>query len=593
MDRTVIAAIVLALTSTLAIAQSPAPPQPRDAAPRAAARTGTAVIRGRVFAADSGQPVRRAFVMLMPAGPVSLPPAIGGQPIEPRRDASAPPQPRNVATDASGRFEFTGLAAGVYRLRVMPAPHSAQYLGTAYGSRSAMEPGQAIELKDGQEFEANVGLMRGGAVTGRILDEMGEPVARVGVFVSRLNPMTGTYLRAGGGFIQSDDLGRYRVYGLEPGDYLVAAEARSMGGPPLEGVEAEGFVTTYHPSATQDREASRVRVRSGADAEGIDIQLVRTRTFRITGLVMDSKGQIVTRPNAQLAKQSPGGGFSSNGVSVDPQGRFTVRDVAPGEYLFVVRPGSPGEMMPPSASPPPATQQSLEYASVPLAVVADIENLVVVTQPAASVTGQVVFTDGAAENVNPASLRVTTQPGSRMMMMGPPPNTSVGADYQFTLSNLFGPSFIRLVGLRREWALRAVMLGTTDITDTPVEFKKEHSGQLQILVSTRAAAIEGVVTGDDGNPVDQAMVLILPEDKNSWRMGSPRMRTAISSKDGKFTAGGLIGGRYHAIALPYRTMLQPDIPPEFFESLIPSATRVVVSDDERRVVDLRLAKRSD
>jgi hypothetical protein len=37
-------------------------------------------------------------------------------------------------------------------------------------------------------------------------------------------------------------------------------------------------------------------------------------------------------------------------------------------------------------------------------------------------------------------------------------------------------------------------------------------------------------------------------------------------------------------------VMTPDLPPEFFEGLAKDATRVVVAEDERRVVDLRVSR---
>jgi hypothetical protein len=338
-------------------------------------------------------------------------------------------------------------------------------------------------------------------------------------------------------------------------------------------------MTTFHPSALGESDAARVRVRAAADVDGIDIQLVRTRAYRISGTIMDSQGRPVTRPMAMLARLNPAGGFSTNGVSLDPQGRFTVRNVAPGEYTLIVRPQF-GEPLTETAKTPP------EYASVPVTVTADVEDLVVVTQPGITVGGQVVFMDG--EGRPAGTVRVSVQSGNRLPMFGPMPGATVGEDWRFTLANLAGPVLIR-AGLPDGWALKGVMLGSTDITDTPVEFRKDHSGHLQILVTTRASSVEGTVTGDDGRPVDQAQVLVFPEESTSWRAGSPRVRMASSGKDGRFLVTGLVGGRYHAVAFPFRSvMLTPDLTPDFFDRAAREATQLVVSDDERRTVDLRL-----
>ena len=551
--------------------------QPRDARPTAA-RPGGAAIRGRVYSAETGAPIRRASVTLMVLA-TSVEPA-----------GSVPSRPQTTATDASGRFEFLGLSSGAYRLRVAPPSHTGQYLPGVYGAGTDVtDSGRTIELKDGEQFaEADVALRRGGAIVGRIVDDSGEPLTRVTVYPSRILPGSGSSQRSGAGIVQTDDLGRYRIYGLEPGDYIVSAEARGMGGPPTDTVESEGYLTTFHPSTANEREASRVRVRAAADTDGVDIQVIRTRTFRITGTVTDSQGRLIARPNGQLVKQQGGGSMSASGFSVDAQGRFTIRDVVPGDYTLVVRPTGSFDVAVPESRP-----ANREYASVPLTVASDIDNVVVVTQPGVTIAGEIVFSDGQPGGAA-GTIRVTTQPSNRMLMVGPLPSATPGADNRFTLSDLFGPQLVRVSLTRRDWALKAITLGATDITDLPVEFKKEHSGHLRIEVTTRAAMIEGVVTGDDGAPVEQAMILIFPEDSQSWRFGSPRVRMVTSMKDGRYTAGGLVAGRYFALAAPFRSMaMTPDTPPEFFESLARDATRLVVAADERRVVDLRLTKRAE
>ena len=568
------------------------PTPPRDAAPQTRP-AGTAAIRGRVFNPDTGAPIRRAAVTLMSVNPMPLTPPTGppsGQAIV-RNPAAGPAGggPRTVRSDANGAFEFTKLAAGSYRIRVSPSANLGGYLALAYGAESSREPGKVIELKDGQEFnEANIALQRGGAITGRIVDDSGDPLSRVNVYVSRQFPGSATFQRTGGGLNQSDDHGRYRIYGLEPGDYIVTAESRGMGGPPIDSAETDGFIPTHHPSTGQQNEASRVKVRAGADVEAVDIMMIRTRTFRITGTVVDSQGAAPSgRINAQLVMPEGSGFSGSSGVSFDGQGRFTIRDVVPGAYTLIIRPGY-GEPATPNGPP---TLLRGEYASVPLSVSSDIENLVVVTQPGVSVSGTVVFADGDP-TTKPESMRVMVQPSSiRMPMFGPMPSATVGADLTFTLTDLHGPLFLRPLIPSRTWALQAIMLGATDITDTPVEFRKEHSGHLQIVVSTRAAAIEGVVTGDDGAPAEQMMVLVFPEDKASWRGASPRMRSGLSAKEGKFTITGLAAGRYYTVAMPARNFgMSPETSSEFFETLARDATRVVVAQDERRVVDLRVTR---
>ena len=566
---------MLAHILLLAVATQVPQITPRDPATRSE-RTGSGAIRGRVVAGDTGAPMRRAIVNLISA--------------QPNQRVSS----RNVSTDAEGRFEFASLPPGSYRLRANPGPYRSQYLASAYGGRRPSDMGRTIDLASGQQFEqADIAMIRGGVIPGRVTDDFGEPVTRAMIFASRIMPgSSSTTLRRTGASAQTDDQGRFRLFGLEPGDYVVAAETRGFGGPQVEG-ESEGFATTYYPSATNEREAGRVRVSGTGDAGEVEIQLVRTRTFRITGTVMNSKGQVVPNPNVMLMRPMVGGGFGSGGVNRGTDGKFMIRDVVPGEYRLLVR---PMQMGPPQPDQSGAKGARPEYATMPLSVASDIDDLVIITQPGVSIVGRVVFAEGTPATL--PSMRVQTQPGDpNMPMMGPSPSATTGPDGQFTLSDLFGPLLLRgfLAGgpsaTMPTYTLKAVMLGGTDITDTPVEFKPEHSRHVEIVLTSRASTLEGTVTDDNGAPADDVMVVLIPEDKTSWRVGSPRLRIATLQKEGRFSAQRVLAGRYHVIAVPREGFyLSPDTDPAVFEQMVKDATTVTLNEDEKRTVDLRVIR---
>jgi hypothetical protein len=87
---------------------------------------------------------------------------------------------RSTSTDESGRFEFKDLPNGPFQLQA----GKAGYVTMAYGQRRPTESGRPIELADGQRMDAvQFNLPRGGVVTGRITDELGEAVAGLEVRV--------------------------------------------------------------------------------------------------------------------------------------------------------------------------------------------------------------------------------------------------------------------------------------------------------------------------------------------------------------------------------------------------------------------------
>jgi hypothetical protein len=551
---------MICLALPLLLLQSP--PPPRDAP---APKTGTAAIRGQVIAADTNLPLRGVVVTV--SGP-----ALG----EPGR--------RAVATDAQGRFSVTALPAGAYRVHGSPGAFRGQYLGLQYGARRNGELGDRIELADGQRFDgANIALPRGGTISGRVVDEFGEVVTRVSVFVSRMRP-GGVAFHRGGMPTYTDDRGQFRLYGLEPAEYIVGAEARGSSWPAPDG-PSEGYMTTYHPSSLVEREATRVRVAAAQDVADIEIRLVRTRTFRISLTVMDSQGRPVSNAHPNLYNSSYGGSGGSS--SSNEPGKFTIRDVVPGDYRLVVQPfsGIHGET---------ADRRRPEYAEVPLTVNSDIDDLVVVTQPGTTIRGEVVFAEGAPA-VPPSGLQVMVQPSDRTSpALAPTPSVTVGTDLQFTFRDIWGSFYVRSVMRSPTYTLKAVMLGDTDISDTAVRFTPEHDGKLRVVLTSRSSVVEGVVRDEKGEPVGSATVVMFPEEKSSWRSGSLRLRFAMTGKDGKFALRGVLAGRYYAAAVQQgeQVYLGAEAGPEAFEAVTKDAVLVSVGEDEKRALDLQVGRRA-
>ena len=537
-------------------------PVPRDVPPPQV-KTGTAAIHGRVTAADTNQPLRGAVVWLTGGPPTTNP-------------------GRSTATDARGRFAFTGLVAGTYRVRAGPGNLRGQYLPLTFGARRNNEPGDPIELKDGDRFDrANVALPRGAAISGRVVDEFGDPVTRASVFPVRVRAGVVAFQR-GGMAGATDDLGQFRIFGLEPGEYIIGAEMRMMSGPPVEG-PSDGFMITYHPSTSVEREAARLKVAAAEDLAGIEIRLVRTRTFRVSGTLIDSHGRPVSNAGGSLFRLDRADGSVGSSIMLEP-GKFTIRDVPPGDYRFFVQPYS-------SAAADPARPQRREYADVPVTVMSNIDDLVVVTQPGTTITGQVVFAEGAPATP-PSGLRVMVQPADRTMpTRGPWTTAVVDANLQFTVTDLFGPNYVRTTIAGGAYALKAVMLGDTDISDTPVRFLPEHNGQLRVVLTSRGSVLEGIVRDEKGEPAAGATVVAIPEEKSSWRTGALRLRFTMTPKDGKFTLRGLLPGRYYVAAVQgEQVYLGAEAGPEMFEAVTKAAAVVVIGEGEKRALDLQVVK---
>jgi uncharacterized protein (DUF2141 family) len=165
---------------------------------------GTGSISGVVVTEGAGTAVRRARVTLT-GGEIRT--------------------PRAVVTNDDGQFGFVALPAGRYTMTASKAG----YVNITYGAKRSGRPGTPIQLADGQKLEkANINLPKGSVVTGIVVDENGEPSPGTQVRVMRYVMRTGEKTLEQSGQDQTDDRGIYRVYGLQPGEYLVSASPRNM-----------------------------------------------------------------------------------------------------------------------------------------------------------------------------------------------------------------------------------------------------------------------------------------------------------------------------------------------------------------------------
>ena len=138
---------------------------PRDNAQPA--KAGTATLRGHVVAADSGQPLRKAQVRVF---------------------APDLRENRMTTTEGDGKYEFKELPAGRYTVMAQKG----SYVNLQYGQLRPFEPGKPLEVLGGQTLEKiDFALPKGGVMTGRILDEFGEPLADAQVAAQRYQNIGG------------------------------------------------------------------------------------------------------------------------------------------------------------------------------------------------------------------------------------------------------------------------------------------------------------------------------------------------------------------------------------------------------------------
>jgi hypothetical protein len=518
--------------------------------------TGTSIIRGRVVAADTGAPIRRAQVRAM-AGEIR--------------------ESRMASTDAQGRFELRDLPAARWDLTASKAG----FVTLRYGQRRPFESGRPLELGEGETMaKAEFALPRGAVVTGKIVDEFGDPVAGARVVVMRYQSFQGTRRLVPTGFgNETDDTGAYRLYGLAPGDYYVSATLRPQGFGD-DSSDTTGYAPTYYPGTGNMSEAQRISVPLGQEVTGISFALLPTKTVRVTGTVVDSRGEplangfvmlhesIETNPGVMMMTRSAG--------RVRPNGSFTISNVSPGSYNLVVNAGGPdGE----------GAVTSITVGNE------DLSGVSLVTNKGASITGTLVAAEGTVAKLPATGLQIMAQPARFEPMVGFSPGR-VETDGTFRVTGLRGRRLFRVTNLPPSWTLKAVLLNDSDITDTPIEFKgNDETSGLQIVVTDKVSEVNGKVTDAKGQPTRDYTVIIFPEDSARWSFPSRFVRSGRADQQGLFKIRGLPpDSEYLAVAVDYLEEGEGG-DPEFLDEMKARASKFGLGDGEVKALDLKLIQR--
>jgi protocatechuate 3,4-dioxygenase beta subunit len=235
----------------------------------------TASISGTVSQASTQAPLKNVEVSILHN--------LAEQTAEGEDERSAPEL--TVKTDEKGHFEFSKLAPGPYFIRASRA-------GLMLKSHHWQE-GVLVTLEAGKNQTLDLLMLPTAVIAGQVLNEDGEPMQHVPVMVMRY-----IYTTTGRQLVQadsasSDDEGRFRLFGLQPGHYLVAAS-------PMEGANGmmafvggsssadsskqnqSVYTTTYYPNERSPERATPIVVKAG-DTGQANFTLTRVRAYSVSG----------------------------------------------------------------------------------------------------------------------------------------------------------------------------------------------------------------------------------------------------------------------------------------------------------------------
>ncbi len=511
-------------------------------------------LQGRVIVAETGRALHRARVRLSGTG-----------------NANAGLR-RETLTNQDGRYRFDNLPPGRYMI------HSSRagFVGMQAGQKHPNDRTQFWNVSPGQVQQLDFALPRGSVVAGRLTDDAGEPLAGAQVTTLRvLYSSSGARLQPWyspfGGW--TDDRGAFRLAGLTPGTYVVAAQIQSD-------VSGESYATTYYPGTRNLSEAQRFHIGL-SDEVTANFSMMMTRQVRVTGEVQSSRGEPLQGFRALLRTETS---LGTKGAQVrEGTGKFEFAGIAPGSYTLDV--STTGDYMPDLRKP-------TEFASVPIEVGdEDISGLLITTGHGTTVGGRVSYDGTAARIATPRQrARVIASLLEGPSGLWPPSrdqnNGVIADDGTFTITGTYGKMLFRTT--MPGWELRSVTLDGVDITDVPYDASRGGTNRLEIIVTDQRQALTGTVVDALGKPPSEFVVLAFPGNLKAGSVPGRYLGTSATyGSDGTFRLTNLPPGDYFAAALAsVPENAHYDL--EFHEALKARATPFQLSPGETAKLELSL-----
>jgi hypothetical protein len=496
---------------------------------------------------------------------------------------------KSTRADGSGHFIFGHVEPGQYKL-------TATRQGF-FSDEHKREYQPVFEVAAGQYLKnMAVQLMPTAVVSGEIVDEYNDALQNVEVkLFARQVRLGQMYLKQAGKTI-TDDRGQYRIPGLHPGKYYLAAEYKPNGSTmeafkialaekllerppagkqsePLQAVEPESanqpvtYPPLFYPGSGDFQQAQSIQLNPGDEMEA-DFIFVSAPVVAIKGKVVNGmSGGPAARATVAAYWTDYVEGEGLTGKVSPADGTFEIPGAAPG--LYIVRASF--------------TEDGLTYQGEQAVEVGDqgAQNVEIAGLPDFAVAGHVtMISDGR-----------TVQKRTPVEFVGEgsmPRVRAASAPPEFTFDAQLRPERryrVNLLNLPEDYYLKSALVSGHEVQPDNLVVNGRR-GDLELVLSPAGGRIDGTLLDLNDQPTRGSVMLVpdLPDP------GPPELfRRKSAGSDGKFTFRGVPPGSYRLLAMESPELDDQVNDPDFARKVVGRGDSISVAESGKYTVQIRLS----
>jgi hypothetical protein len=495
-----------------------------------------------------------------------------------KQGAFGPNATYSAITDAAGKFRVENIEPGEYMLMQRRTGFIVSRSSSGFSAR-------LLKLGAGQSLTGlRYTLLPQGIISGRVVDDEGEPVQNVYVALLRSGYYRGSSRIFNTGRPQAtNDRGEFRFTDVQPGRYYLHADVQRMaamtgGAAPASsaapGAPRTAFVATFYPNASEIAQATRIEVQAGQELAGRDIALRKEKVVRVTGKVLNASGSPAKQAFVTFHRVDPLMDSASVSFSpLDENGHFVANNVPPGQYKVRAMRGDGSDWQ--------SGETSVDVGDN------GADNVVVQFQPALEAKGTFVLEGSDRKDFDFSGKQVSLQSAGDDMS-----GFAYGqskADGTFTVSQLTPGHYTLDVYTAgsEEGYVKAIFVGTEDVFGKEVDANAIAAAGVKIVIRLDSASLAGTVEIPDERKamLRSPSVVLLPADA-PLRKANQRIIGQLNQDNG-FSLKNVRPGDYIAFAFEesdYASLQDPEV----FAVIESKGTAVSLAANESKSLSLKI-----